>query len=152
MRLAHVPVAVARAPLAPPVPPGAASPTPAADPLEWCGGTSRKGDYVNVSLGWDRERGPWWRGENGLFHGDCTSAYGAHRACVCDEPAPERESHGDCAHCGRFVPFGRKPAAVEANRVFQRLAPGERPTPEMLDYVREIYRQERESARREPSA
>lgn len=37
-----------------------------------CGGRSTKAHPVNVGM-WDGERGPWWRGETGLRHVNCTS-------------------------------------------------------------------------------
>lgn len=37
-----------------------------------CGGKSRKGRMVNVSLSWDGPRGHWWQGEPGLYHVECT--------------------------------------------------------------------------------
>jgi hypothetical protein len=37
-----------------------------------CGGRSTKAHPVNLG-GWGRERGPWWRGETGLKHMNCTT-------------------------------------------------------------------------------
>jgi hypothetical protein len=37
---------------------------------EVCGGRSTKGNPVNLST-WNRKRGPWWRGEQGLAHMAC---------------------------------------------------------------------------------
>lgn len=73
---------------------------------EWCGGRSRKGDMVNHSKQWDREPGHWWRGERGLFHGDCSSISTAHHVCVCGVgPYPYSLSgydYGQCASCGLY--------------------------------------------------
>jgi hypothetical protein len=69
---------------------------------EWCGGKSRKGDYVNCSHQWDGERGPWWRGERGLFHMDCSSIETAHRTCICPDPLLDSRGYGKCAVCGGF--------------------------------------------------
>lgn len=74
---------------------------------EWCGGRSRKGDMVNHSHQWDRARGHWWRGERGLFHGDCSSIESAHRTCVCSagpwgSGALGGYPYGRCANCGLF--------------------------------------------------
>jgi len=73
---------------------------------EWCGGRSRKGDQVNVSHQWDRDRGQWWRGERGLFHGDCSAIEAAHKTCVCGVGPWDQERlggypYGNCANCGR---------------------------------------------------
>lgn len=69
----------------------------------WCGGRSRKGDAVNVSHSWDGPRSKWWRGELGLFHGDCSAVKGARSQCLCDQPGPlAHGDYGTCAYCGRF--------------------------------------------------
>jgi hypothetical protein len=71
---------------------------------EWCGGRSRKGDAVNVSKQWDRDGGHWWRGERGLFHGDCSAISTAHNVCVCGSGPYEYSlggyAYGRCATCG----------------------------------------------------
>lgn len=69
---------------------------------EWCAGRSRKGDHINVSHQWDRERGPWWRGERGLYHHDCSLVETAYRTCTCPQPVTEHDGWGKCARCGRF--------------------------------------------------
>lgn len=72
---------------------------------EWCGGRSRKGDMVNVSKQWDRDKGAWWRGERGLFHSGCTSIHEAHSACLCLDGIYDSElsgwGYGNCAKCGK---------------------------------------------------
>ena len=73
---------------------------------EWCGGRSRRGDVVNVSRSWDCERSPWWRGERGLFHQDCSIVKLAHRTCTCSSPILDQGSYGCCARCARFRGFG----------------------------------------------
>lgn len=40
--------------------------------LTRCEECGRKG-RPNVSHQWDGERGPWWRGEKGLYHSECSS-------------------------------------------------------------------------------
>ena len=40
--------------------------------LTKCEECGRKG-RPNISHQWDGERGPWWRGERGLFHRECSS-------------------------------------------------------------------------------
>jgi hypothetical protein len=36
-----------------------------------CGGRSTRANPVNVSLSWSDDAGPWWRGEQGLYHVRC---------------------------------------------------------------------------------
>lgn len=86
---------------------------------EWCGGRSRKDDVVNHSQQWDGEHSPWWRGERGLFHGDCSGYDSAHKTCTCAHPATNRTGYGKCSICLRFRPYGLKPeqaAHMEALR------------------------------------
>lgn len=80
---------------------------------EWCGGRSRRGDYVNVSHQWDHPKQPWWRGEQGLFHSDCSAIQSAHRTCLCSLGDGGPWDHdgasgpwGECAHCGGFRRMG----------------------------------------------
>ncbi len=40
--------------------------------LTSCAECGRKGS-PNISHQWDRERSPWWRGERGLYHRECSS-------------------------------------------------------------------------------
>lgn len=91
----------------------------------WCGGRDAKRDRVNVSFG-GRARAPWWKGEVGLFHGDCIGIHSAHRTCLCDHPAPERESHGECAHCGKFRPWGLTPECIERAKTLAAIPVGQR--------------------------
>lgn len=71
---------------------------------EWCGGPSRKDDVVNYSIGRDDDSGPWWRGERGLYHSDCSDYKIAHRTCVCDQPMTEHGGlYGACLLCGKDV-------------------------------------------------
>jgi hypothetical protein len=90
---------------------------------EWCGGRSRKGDCVNHSLQWDRDRGHWWRGERGLFHESCTSIYTAHQACLCPDGIYDNTlsgwAYGNCAKCGKrreWRPDDRRDAPTDAIR------------------------------------
>lgn len=73
---------------------------------EWCGGKSRNGSRVNVSHSWDGERSPWWRGERGLFHMDCSSVRSAWQTCTCPTPVLEHDGWGRCARCERFRGYG----------------------------------------------
>ena len=91
----------------------------------WCGGKDRKRDRVNHSNG-GRHRAPWWKGETGLFHGDCISINSAHRTCLCEHPLPERESHGTCGLCGKFRPFGLTPERLTAERALAAIPVGHR--------------------------
>lgn len=110
----------------------------------WCGGRSRKGDYVNCSHQWDGPRGKWWQGEPGLFHADCSSIERAHATCLCDDPLLSQNGYGRCALCGKFrawrqegtdatrilaaVPTGlRDPRAyAEASRIWKDIRDAER--------------------------
>lgn len=69
---------------------------------EWCGGPSRRNDPVNISHQWDREPGPWWRSERGLFHHDCSAIHRAHAKCLCDDPLLSNNGYGKCGLCGGF--------------------------------------------------
>lgn len=73
---------------------------------EWCGGRSRKRDSVNHSFQWDGPRRRWWRGEKGLYHGDCASISSAHGTCICERPVLEHDTYGHCARCDRHRSFG----------------------------------------------
>lgn len=92
----------------------------------WCGGRSRKGDAVNVSHQWDGERGPWWRGERGLFHLDCSSIERAHVACLCDSPVLEQITYGRCARCMGFRRYGATPAELQRQRLLASVSKGQR--------------------------
>jgi hypothetical protein len=72
----------------------------------WCGGRSTKRDAVDHSLSWDGPRGRWWRGEPGLFHGDCASIHVAHGSCTCDDPLTDRDGWGTCSLCGKGRSWG----------------------------------------------
>lgn len=99
---------------------------------EWCGGRSRKGDRVNVSHSWGGERGPWWRGERGLFHHDCSSIEHAHRTCVCLDPIFHRElggvAYGRCARCEKQRRRHKKGEGdgIRATRVLAAVPSGKR--------------------------
>jgi len=120
----------------------------------WCGGPSRKGDLVNVSHSWDAERGPWWRGERGLFHGDCSSIAAAHRACACDVGPWEHTAgglpYGLCANCGRYRGWASDAgtAAVELTtlRMYQAIPEGQR-NPVITEAVRKIWADHRATTR-----
>jgi hypothetical protein len=78
----------------------------------WCAGRHTKGDPVNVSHSWDGPRAPWWRGERGLYHRDCSAIKTAHCTCVCELPVLEHGTYGRCARCGRFRAFGTTPTRL----------------------------------------
>lgn len=99
---------------------------------EWCGGPSRRGRRVNVSHQWDREPGPWWRGDRGLFHTECSSAEHAARTCVCDEPVLEHRGWGRCARCSLFRGYGLTDAQRAGVAVMQRCPRGQSPTCELI--------------------
>jgi hypothetical protein len=91
----------------------------------WCGGRSRKGDYVNVSHQWDGPRGRWWQGEPGLFHMDCSSIESAWRACLCDAPILEYDGWGRCLVCEKFRAYGSD-AYVDVKRLLASIPRGKR--------------------------
>jgi hypothetical protein len=91
---------------------------------EWCGGRSRKGDYVNVSRQWDPEPGRWWHGERGLYHHDCTSVERAHALCFCDDPLLSHPGYGACARCGKARAWRQPPN--DADWLLRRLPTGSR--------------------------
>jgi hypothetical protein len=93
----------------------------------WCGGRPVKSDPVNTSLSWGRDPDQrWWRGEIGLYHGDCTSIAVAHRACVCADPITDNDGYGTCARCGLFREWGREPERTERYRELQAIPRGRR--------------------------
>jgi hypothetical protein len=104
---------------------------------EWCSGRSRKGDLVNHSQQWHNEKSPWWKGERGLFHEDCSSISSAHRQCVCDtdkggpwDSELSGYAYGNCASCGKFRGWQsedrRDNPRDEAHRILQSIPVGER--------------------------
>lgn len=92
----------------------------------WCGGRSRKGDYVNTSHQWDGPRGRWWRGEPGLFHRDCSMIERAHATCLCTDPLTEHHGYGRCLTCGKYLAFGRTELRVAQTRVLAAVPHGQR--------------------------
>lgn len=101
---------------------------------EWCKGRSRKGDHVNISHQWDRDKGQWWKGERGLFHSDCSSISSAHKQCVCHLHAggPWESNlsgcpYGLCATCGKYRGWEKeKSPRDDANRLMQTIPIGGR--------------------------
>jgi len=110
----------------------------------WCGGKSRKGDYVNFSHGWDTPPGKWWQGAPDRFHHDCSSIETAHRSCTCD--IPDNLSHGnygECSTCGKFRAYATKPVTIEAHRLLQAIPAGQR-NPEIFKRVEALWAAHRE--------
>lgn len=93
----------------------------------WCMGPSWKGARVNVSHDWDRDPTPWWRGEPGLYHSDCSSAARSARSCTCDSPVLNRDTWGTCARCGLGYGHGRTPEQTAALRRLKQVPRGQRP-------------------------
>lgn len=117
---------------------------------EWCGGKSRKGDAVNISQQWDRDKGKWWKGERGLFHEDCSSISAAHRQCVCrlHEGGPWESTlsgcpYGPCATCGKYRGWEKKRTPRDdVNRLLQAIPEGQR-DPDKMSAVRTLWREHR---------
>ncbi|MFD5089338.1 hypothetical protein ACFWMR_01960 [Amycolatopsis thailandensis] len=112
----------------------------------WCGGRSRKGDRVDVSHQWDGRRGPWWRGELGLYHSGCSSVERAHMLCYCADPLFDHDGFGRCACCGGLRAWHQEP--TDAHRMLRTLAKGQRIPAAMLPHLEKIWadlRAERET-------
>lgn len=103
----------------------------------WCGGRQRKGDPVSISHQWDGARGPWWKGDRGLFHHDCSSVERAHRLCLCEDPGLDYGNYGKCAFCGGFRAYGKIPD--KADRLLASLPAGSRIPVEMRPQLEEIW-------------
>lgn len=97
---------------------------------EWCRGRSIKGDQVNVSHQWDRESGPWWRGERGLYHHDCSSIASAHETCLCEDPRLDKRlggyAYGYCAKCRKFRPWKMGSSQLQRERMLAAIPAGGR--------------------------
>lgn len=121
---------------------------------EWCGGRSRKGDYVNISQQWDRDKGHWWKGERGLFHQDCSSISSAHNQCVCHlhmggpwESNLSGCPYGQCATCGKYRGWEKETTPRDdANRLMQSIPEGMR-DPAVMQMVRQMWRDHRAEER-----
>jgi hypothetical protein len=108
---------------------------------EWCGGRSTKTNPVNVSHQWDREPGPWWRGEHGLYHRDCSSVERAHNTCLCDVPDPEYGDWGKCKTCNKFHAWSKEPEDLLAERVIVAFTkPGEAMSPKVSEAVHRLWK------------
>lgn len=101
---------------------------------EWCGGRSLKRDQVNHALGWYSEKAPWWRGERGLYHSDCTSVELAHRLCLCDNPGLSNGDHGQCAFCGKHRAWRQVPTIPD--RYLASLPSGSRIPDDKREWLR----------------
>lgn len=105
---------------------------------EWCGGRSTKRDVVNCSHQWDREKQPLWRGERGLFHGDCSTVERAHQTCLCDEPLFDmNRDYGLCLLCGKSRSWRQKPN--DATRMLQTIPDCGRIPTEMKPHLERIW-------------
>jgi hypothetical protein len=92
----------------------------------WCNGRSTKGDQVSTSNQWDGERGPWWRGERGLFHGDCSGVASAHSTCVCENPQFDHDGWGRCARCDQGRSYGMTAEGLAIQRALRQVPVGGR--------------------------
>lgn len=79
---------------------------------DWCGGRSTRRDAVNCSTSWDRPKSPWWRGERGLYHHECSAVRSAHRICLCKAPMLDRRDYGQCSVCGKYRGFRQEPTVA----------------------------------------
>lgn len=101
---------------------------------EWCGGRSTKGDSVNHSHTWDGVHSPWWRGERGLYHADCSSVWAAHRMCLCDDPLLDHSNYGQCALCSKYRAWRHIPTIPD--RYLAALPEGSRIPAEKRDWLK----------------
>lgn len=119
----------------------------------WCGGPSRKGDYINLRApGGLAEKGrkhlPWWAGEQGLLHRDCSTVADGWRHCVCPEPDLRQDARGYgwswCSLCGKSR-WNEDPEDKTAIYLLirRRSNRGERPDPELIAEVRAMWDQRR---------
>ena len=107
----------------------------------WCGGRSRKGDYVNVANSWDGPRGRWWQGEPGQFHMDCSSVKRSHGLCFCDNPPLGQGDYGQCSFCGFSRAWRQIPD--EADRLLASLPRGGRITREVRPAIEAAWTERR---------
>lgn len=103
----------------------------------WCGGRSRKGDVVNVSHQWDGDHGPWWKGETGLFHHDCSTVARAKRTCLCDLPVLNHDGYGKCEMCGGYRAWRQEPG--DDIRMLHTLNDGQRIPVSMRPHLEAIW-------------
>jgi hypothetical protein len=91
----------------------------------WCGGRSQRTDLVNTSHGSGR-RASWWRGEQGLYHSDCSSIATAHAVCICHHPVLIDGGYGRCARCNKTRAFGVTAGQLERTRILAEVPKGAR--------------------------
>ena len=101
----------------------------------WCGGRSRKSDYVNISHQWGGTPSHWWQGEAGLFHSDCSSVQNAQGKCFCSDPLLDHKDYGRCSLCGGFRAWGENNGPDEADQILRALPHGGRITAELRPRV-----------------
>jgi hypothetical protein len=108
----------------------------------WCGGRQRKNDPVNIGHSWDGIKSPWWRGERGLFHHDCSSVEHAAGMCLCVRPLLRSGTlFGTCMECGLFRRYGEGPD--DADRLLASLPRGSRITPELRPRIDALWAERR---------
>lgn len=101
----------------------------------WCHGKHRRANPVNCSGSWDRDDGPWWRGERSLYHSTCLAADRAWRSCICTQPMLDSGDHGRCYHCGGFREWGRTTGGTAALRVWRTIGRHTQPPQRIVDLV-----------------
>jgi hypothetical protein len=128
----------------------------------WCGGPSRKKDWVNCTYQWDGA-GPkhFWESSPDLYHGDCMTPEHAWRSCSCEFPmlpvrgtTPDgdtiRADYGRCETCGRSFGWGTTPEQQAVYAYIRETTPrNTRMTPEVREQVHlrwEIIRNLKESS------
>lgn len=121
----------------------------------WCGGPSRKGNYINLSgPGGLAEKGrkhlPWWAGEQGLLHRDCSTVADAWRHCVCPDPDLRSGTMGYgwswCSRCGKSRWHDQDPEKTAIHLLIRsRTDRGERPDPAFVAEVHDMWTRYREA-------
>ncbi len=92
----------------------------------WCGGRERNGDAVNRSHQWDRKPTPWWRGEVGLYHDDCSAVATAWAGCCCIAPIcadadTNGHPYGHCLVCDKTRGFGLRAEIATYRRALMQI-------------------------------
>lgn len=115
----------------------------------WCGQRSGgRGDVVNVRIGWDGPETPWWKGEQGLRHAECSSAYLAWNTCTCVQPDLGLEpvslrprEYGRCQRCGRQRAWNQSAyRSTQAEAWRARVPEGMRPTARTRAVLEALHR------------
>lgn len=109
----------------------------------WCGGRENRRDAINVSHQWHSRKAPWWRGEIGLYHRDCSSVAMAHGTCLCDQPTLSEGEYGRCYRCGGTRAWRKLP--TPAQRLLCTLPTGSRIPADMRPELERLWAEQRKA-------